>query len=123
MYCAEGQCEWFEHILSIEKERLEVEIVYDEELDVTMPAITDMAEATIPADDDEEVEEQMFAIDETFLQSDLRYKLKLALLSKCAEQEISHHYLEDGNGKERKGQVMVVSDIWRSVEKNKRESL
>jgi hypothetical protein len=59
---------------------------------------------------------QMVTIDKTFHQSDLRYRLKPDLVKKCVEQGILHHYLEDGNGK-KKGQVMVVSDVWVMVDK------
>jgi hypothetical protein len=105
----------------IEKESLDVDVVHEEELDVLTPALTDFPdptsdteEATI--DTTEEEEKQLFARDEMFHQSDPRYKLKPDLLNKCVEQGIPHHYLEDGNGK-KKGQVMIVPDIWMMVDK------
>jgi hypothetical protein len=96
----------------IEKKRLEVDVVREEDLDVTTPAAT-IPEARIT---EEGKEEQKFAIDATFHQSDPRYEVKPDLLKKCVEQGILHHYLEDRNGK-RKGQVMIVSNIWMMVHK------
>jgi hypothetical protein len=57
--------------------------LYEKELDV-LTAPTDIPEATI--DTKEETQEQSFALNERFHQSNPRYKLKPNLLKKCMEQ-------------------------------------
>jgi hypothetical protein len=93
------------------KARLEVDIVHVEDLDVTATPPPILPTPTIDPET-----ELKFAMHETFHQLDLHYRLKTDLLEKCVEQGIAYHYLEDLNGK-RKGQVMIVSDIWRMVDK------